>query len=234
MCSLLARLLIVVAIAVIPALAFQAYTESKVRQTRQQLVEDEARRLVTLVSAEQRRIIEGADQMLSALGTVPFVQDANAALCRHFLTNLDSLMARFDGIAVVGPDGHPLCASVPYDPHADIANRAWFQKALASGRPVFGEYGSDLSAAQPAVPIARGFKRQDGSAGGVIIAELSPTWLQQQLQAIPLPAEAVIFVVDRNGIVLAHWPNHDEVIGKPIPPGNIHIPQETRPGITSL
>jgi hypothetical protein len=73
--SLLGRLLIVVAVALLPALAFQAYTENQARHVRHQLLQEEAMRLVRLVSAEQQRIIEGADQMLTLLGAAPAVKD---------------------------------------------------------------------------------------------------------------------------------------------------------------
>ena len=62
--SLLARLLLIVSLALVPALAFQAYTESQARRFRQHLVEDEAMRLVRLVSSEQQRIIDAAEQVL--------------------------------------------------------------------------------------------------------------------------------------------------------------------------
>jgi hypothetical protein len=156
MSSLLARLLMVVAIAVIPALAFQAYTETQVRQARQQLVEEEARRLVSLASADQRRIIEGADQMLAGLGAIPFVRDTDADQCQQLLTDIGLSMPRFDAMAVVGLDGHPLCASVPYDAHADIADRAWFRKALAADTSVLGEYGSGVFTARPACLLPDG------------------------------------------------------------------------------
>ena len=137
--SLLARLLLVVAIAVVPALAFQAYTEYQAWQTRQQVLEDKAQRLAGLVSAGQHEIIEGAGQLLAALGAVPFIRKTDPEPCQRFLADLDSTMRRYDGIAVIGLDGHPLCASVPYDPHADIADRAYFQKAIASDTFVVGE-----------------------------------------------------------------------------------------------
>ena len=45
--------------AVLPAVVFQAYSEHENRQTRQQLMEDEALRLVQQAAAEQQRIWMG-------------------------------------------------------------------------------------------------------------------------------------------------------------------------------
>jgi hypothetical protein len=137
--NLLARLLLVVAIAVVPALAFQAYTEYQARQTRQQVLEDKAQRLAGLVSAGQHEIIEGAGQLLAALSAVSFIRKTDPEPCQRFLADLGSTMRRYDGIAVIGLDGRLLCASVPYDPHPDIADRAYFQKAIASDTFVVGE-----------------------------------------------------------------------------------------------
>jgi len=86
--SLLARLMLVVSIALVPALGFQAYTESEARHARQQLVEDEAMRLMHLVSTEQQRITESAEQVLSLVGTSPAIQDSRWDLCQRLLAGL--------------------------------------------------------------------------------------------------------------------------------------------------
>ena len=87
--SLLARLLLIVSIAVLPALAFQVYIEREARQTRQQLVEDEAMRLVRLVASEQQRIVEGAEQVLNVLSGAPAVQDDGPVPWAHRLAQLE-------------------------------------------------------------------------------------------------------------------------------------------------
>ena len=67
MTSLSTRLLILVMLALLPALGFQAYTESQARNVRRQLVQDEVLRLLNLVRSEQQRIVDSAEQVLNVV-----------------------------------------------------------------------------------------------------------------------------------------------------------------------
>ena len=94
--SLLARLLLVVSVALVPALAFQAHTENEARLVRKQLVEEEALRLVRLVSAEQQRIVDGAEQVLDTIRKVDTGIDREG--CTTYMSvqsdNRDGIVAR--------------------------------------------------------------------------------------------------------------------------------------------
>ena len=232
--SLLGRLLIVVAVAVLPALAFQAYTESQARQTRQQLLEEEALRLVRLVGAEQQRIIEGADQMLTLLSVAPAVQDNIGGLCQHLLSGLSEATERYRAVAVISLDGHPLCATPSYDSRADLSDRPYFKRALETGGFVVGNYTIDPLTGQPVIPVARPFKGREGTVAGIVVAELSLAWLGQELQALPLPADASTTVADRAGTILARTPEGARFTGTALPQRNRHVLEEPGPGIVSL
>jgi len=229
--SLLGRLLLVVAVAVLPALAFQAYTEEQARHARQQLLEDDALRLVRLVAAEQQRIIEGAEQMLTVLGAAPSVRDSLPGLCKQYLTSLEQDAPRYGALAVIGVDGRPVCASIPYSADADLSDDAGFAKALRTGGFVVGDYALGRLSEQPALPFARPFRRSDGSAGGVIVAELSLAWLGEQLRILPLPNAASVTVADRSGRILARHPDGKVFAGTLLPGRNLHVLEDTRPAV---
>jgi PAS domain S-box-containing protein len=227
--SLLGRLLIVVAVAVLPALAFQAYSENQARQVRQQLLEEEAQRLVRLVAAEQQRIIEGAEQMLTVLGAAPAVKDNQIGLCNQFLASLHQAAPRYRALAVIGLDGRPVCASVPYRPDADLSDYPEFANALRTGGFVVGGYTLGRLSGQPALPFARPFRRNDGTVDGVILAELSLTWLGQQLPVQMLPDGASVTVADGGGRILGRHPDGELFAGTLLPKRNMSALDQTRP-----
>jgi PAS domain S-box-containing protein len=229
--SLLGRLLTVVAVAVLPALAFQAYTETQARAVRQQLLEDEALRLVRLVGAEQQRIIEGAEQMLAVLGAAPSIRDSLTELCKQYLTSLEAESGRYNALAVIGTDGRPVCSAVPYPPDADLSDHPEFANALRTGGFVVGGYSIGRLSGQPALPFARPFKRGDGTTGGVIVAELNLAWLGQQIRLVPLPDGTSITVTDRSGMILARHPDSELYTGTMLPKRNIFVLEATRPSV---
>jgi PAS domain S-box-containing protein len=232
--SLLGRLLFIVGIAVIPALAVQFYLEHEVLRARQQLIEEEALRFVRFVSAEQQATIEGANQMLTALAVSPAVQDNVAEACQRHLSSLEQATPHYHSLAVIGLDGHPICASVQHNPAADLSNQVYFKQALETGGFVLGEHATGRLSGQPAIQAARPFKGRDGRVAGVVVAEISLAWLEQQLETVPLSEGASVAVIDRNGIVLARHPQGNRFVGTPLSAANLHLLTEPKPGIVSL
>ena len=153
--TLLARLLVIVSIALVPALGFQAYSENKARQIRKELVQDEALRLVRLVSAEQQRIIEGAAQVLDVISSTPAVQDNLPEFCQRMLANLIRQSPRYNTVAVIGLDGHIRCAPAPVDPAIDLSDRAHFRRALQTGGTVLGDYVIGRVSDKPTIHIGQ-------------------------------------------------------------------------------
>ncbi len=210
-------MLLVVSIALVPALVFQAYTESAARLTRQQLVQDEALRLVRLVSAEQQRIVEGAEQALNAISGLPAVQDKLPELCPKLLAALLEQSPRYNAAGIIGLDGHPVCASGPVNRSLDMSDRSYFRNALLMGGFVIGEYAIGRISGQPTIHMAKPFKARDGTVTGVAYLGLSLDWLRQQLEHLGLPPDVAVSVRDRNGTMLARFPDGARYVGQPMP-----------------
>ncbi len=214
--TLLARLVLVVSVALAPALAFQAYTENQARQIRQHLVEDEARRLVRLVSSEVQRIIEGAAQVLDTISSVPSVQDDDPEACRRLVTSLIKQAPRYNAVAVVGLDGRLRCAPFSLDLGIDLSDRAYFRRALETGGVVVGDYAVGRTSHTPRLHVAKPFKNRDGVVAGVIEVAIDLNWLEQQLDRLSLPPGTAAMIADRNGTMLARRPDPANYVGKPI------------------
>ena len=128
--GLVAGRLLLVSLALLPVLGFEIYTEYDARQVRQQLMEDEALRLVRLVASEQQRIIDNTEQTLNALGSTPAVQDALPAYCQRLMANLVAQSPQFTCAAVIALDGYTICSPTPVDPGVNASKRACFRLAL--------------------------------------------------------------------------------------------------------
>jgi PAS domain S-box-containing protein len=215
--SIWARLVLVVLIALVPALGFQAYSESEARRIRLQLVEDEALRLVRLISGEQQRIIDGAEQALYVLSVAPLLQDSQPQLCEGLLDNVVRQTPRYTLALVIGLDGHPVCASGPMDRSTDLSDRWYFRNALQTGGTVVGEFAIGRRTGRPTVHLARPFRNRDGVVAGVVALALDIDWLGQQLAHLPLPQDAAASIADRNGTILARTPNGAQFVGRSIP-----------------
>ena len=214
--SLLVRLLLVMAAAVAPAVAFLAYSEIEAWQVRQQLVEQEALRLVRMVAAEQQRIAEGAEQVLDALASTPAVQDDRRPQCERILANLLHRAPRYSNIFVLGLDGIPRCSASPSNTLINASDRFYFREALRSGGFVVGEYSVGRINGQQTIHLAKPFVDAGGAVEGVIVLALDLRWLRQALASLALPPDSTVSISDRNGIVVAHLPDPPDYVGGPI------------------
>jgi hypothetical protein len=160
--SVLVRLLLIVAVAVAPALIFQTYTEIRDRELRRQFMEDQALRLVRLVNAEQRRIVEGAEQVLTLMGSFASNMTGSEELCQHILADLLHQSPRYLSASIVGLDGHLVCAPPSFDRTKNLTERAYFHLAMQTGHLAIGEYVLDWETGLQTVHIAKPYKDVQG------------------------------------------------------------------------
>lgn len=215
--SLRARLLIIVSIALVPALAFQLYSELDARQARAELAQQSALRLVRMVAAEQDRVVEGARQLLTAVATAPAVQSRDPRICNEYLQAVQAQFDRYVSIAAIGLDGHIYCGSRSTDPGIGVSDRTYFRLAVQTGGFVLGEYAVGRSSREPSLHLASALRDDNGKVTGVVYAALSLGWLRQQLEALPLPPGTVAWVADRTGTILARQPEGVRFSGQRVP-----------------
>ena len=95
--TILARLFILVAIAVLPALAIEGYNQFDLRQEREREVRRDALRLATFASGELDRIVESGAGLLSALSRLPAVRNFDAAACSSYLADVGAGLSAIPG-----------------------------------------------------------------------------------------------------------------------------------------
>ncbi len=172
--SLLVRLLVIVMVALAPGLLVQIDSESQTRRTRQQLMEDQAIRLVRIVSEQQQRINEGADQLLTAMGSGAFTIDSHPEICQRLLANILNGSPRYLAAAIVDPDGRPMCRSSSVDPHLNLSERNYFHRALRTGAFTVGGYSIGLSTWYTHLPPGQIVQQSGRDAGRCRIGLAEP------------------------------------------------------------
>src|SRR5262249_45996215 len=111
--SLRARVFVLVLLAVLPALVLALYTNLEERQLRKALVQEDAMRLSRLVSADYKRLIEDARQLVVSLARLPAVRGRNRAACNAVFTDLLTQHSSYVNLGVVDADGNVLCSALP-------------------------------------------------------------------------------------------------------------------------
>ena len=221
MSSLLSRLFVLVAIAMLPAIGVQAYNEIDLRRTREVEVRDEALGLAKLAAAEQQQIVQGVRQALIALSEVPAIKAKDVQGCNAYFSKIKQRYPGFIFI-VVDMDGTPFCeaSSNSNNKPLSAAGRPYFNNVLKAGEFSVGEFAIGRSTGRNVLHFALPFYGDDFRMGGVVIAALSLDWLADYIAKNGVPAGAALAVTDRNGTYLARYPDNIRFVGMKSPVRN--------------
>src|SRR5438270_5721617 len=175
--SLRLRLLLLVLLAVIPALLLSLYTQAEEGALVKARAYDEARRLVQLASLDQERVIEGTRQMLIALAEVPEVRQGPPAACSAFLAELFRRYQGYTNFGVTDPQGNLVCSATPIDRPVYLGDREWFTRVVARRAYARGDYQIGRVTGKPNRVQAYPIQDRRGSLLGVVYAGLDLSWL---------------------------------------------------------
>jgi signal transduction histidine kinase len=215
--TLLSRLFVLVAVALLPAIAIQAYNEFDLRRAREEEVENHALSLAELAASDQQQIVQGIRQVLIALSELPLIKARDRQACNAYLAAMQPRFPAFITFLVTDLNGQSFCdASSDHRP-IDIAARAYFASVLNTGAFAVGEFSIGLSSGRRVIQFASPFYGDDGRMAGVIVASLSLDWLADYIARNGAPAGAALAITDRNGTYLARYPDNDRFVGRELP-----------------
>lgn len=213
--TLLSRLLVLVFVALLPAIAIQVYNEYDLRRLRQVEVQTHAINLADLAAAEQRQIVQGIRQVLIVLSELPSIKARDRQACNAYLGVVKQRFPAFLTLVVTDLKGQTFCD--PYNKPVNVSARAYFASALKTGDFTVGEFSFGLQSGRKALQFALPFYGDDGQMGGIIIGTISLDWLANYIAKKGAPAGAAIAIMDRNGTFLARYPDNAQFVGRKAP-----------------
>ncbi len=214
--SSIRRLLALLLLMALPLLAFEIVSIVQLRQAREEEIRQEARRILDLAEAEQKRIVDGIHNVLIAL-TETSLGRMDPATCRQTLGRIKDRYPDYLAINAAGKDGVVWCSTIPEALGLRVGDRAYRQEALQTDDVVTGGFIISQTTGRPAIPIARSYRGADGQREGSVAILLDTVWLEHYLTERSLPKDASILLADRGGTILARVPEISGLAGQPLP-----------------
>jgi len=131
--SLRVRLLLLVLVAVIPALGAIAYTASEQKKIAVAEIQRNVLRLVEFSTHEEEQVLQGTRQILIVLAYYARKADKNPSDCNAFCADILKQFKRYANIGVVKPSGDVFCSAIPLQEPtnaADHGSSALWQAAI--------------------------------------------------------------------------------------------------------
>lgn len=199
------RLLVLVLLAILPALGLVLYTGFEQRAAARADAEADARRVVKLAAASQKQHFEATRQLLATLAQLPQVRPDRAADCQALFTNLLRLHPIYANIGGLDSEGKVFAsAAPPPTPRLDLSDRAYFKLARDTGKFAVGEYQIGRITGRPTFNMAHPLL-VNGQFAGVVFAALDLKWLNQLAARADLPEGTTLTLIDRKGTILVRY-----------------------------
>jgi signal transduction histidine kinase len=215
--SLRARLLILVCLAVIPALGLILFTAADQRQVASEKAQADAQWLVQLIAADQERLIAETRQLLLTLAYLPAIQSQDPSACNALFARLHIQYPQYSNLAVISPAGDLTCSAVPHPSPVSLADEPYIQRAIEERIFSVGDYQIDEISKQPTINFAYPVQDESFQVKAVVVAALDLHWMNQIIENQQLPEGAALILLDRNQAIVVHYPNPELWIGTELP-----------------
>ena len=179
--SLTVRLIILVLIAICPAIVIQAYNEYELRKASETDIRQQVVQITKQFGEEIGELREGARQLLLALSQLTPVKLRESDACNVLFGSLASQYANYSLLAAADTDGRIFCSSSPLA-YYSVADRPFFKRAMAQDGLAVGNYWADPTSGARMIHFALKFDSGDGHTAGVVFAGLDLRWMSEHLK----------------------------------------------------
>ena len=205
--SLRVRLLLLIALAVLPGLVVTLSTAERWRQHETADARDDALRLARHAATLHARMIDDSKGALFALAQLAasfrgddeqFGKLLNACLREH---------RSYESLAVVREDGSVTVQAGPSQSAWLAAERPYLKRAMDTGTFSVGDYEVDRKAARASLTFAYPIAVAQGQARRVLAATVGIAWLGELATKALLPRDTTVTVFDDRGTVYIRQPD---------------------------
>lgn len=215
MFGLRARLFFLVALAVLPAVGLLVFTYLEQRQDAKEASRDHALQLTRIAAGEADLVTQQGRQLLVGLSRLDEVRNRQPEACGALFGDLLDQFPLYANLGVAGTDdGLVWCSALPQSAPVNVADRLYFQRAIQNRGLGVGEYIIGRISGKASLTLGYPVTRADGAITSVVFASIDLAWLNGLARAGILPDGATVLVTDRNGTILARYPDAGDWVGR--------------------
>jgi signal transduction histidine kinase/HAMP domain-containing protein len=215
--SLRARFILLVLLAILPALVIMLYTAFETRQHEIAKTREDVLTLTQLVASREEQLIEGVHQLLITLAELPEVRSDDPAACTERLISLLNLYPDYRGFGVARLDGNVFCSTASSTPPVNAASRPWFQRAIQTHSFAVGDYQVGRTSGQGILVFSYPVFDAANQPQAVAFAVKGVGALGPAAEMLLSKPGTALMVIDRHGTILNHYPEPEKWIGQTLP-----------------
>jgi len=226
--SLRSRLMLVVALAIMPSVLMSLYTGWSGRQHAISIAQENLQRLANLAAVNEAESLSSTRQLLAGLANIPELM-GTPEQCSELLAATLKRNPNYANFGLIQLNGDVTCNAVPSDRPVNLGDREHFKRAVAERRFIAGNYVFGRVIQQHTINLTYPVLGEDGAVRAVVFAALTLPELDKFIQGIDLPPGSVLITTDREGTIISRRPDADKWFGQKVQPDMLRAIQRNAP-----
>ena len=216
--SLRVRLILFVLLAALPALGLTLYTGLEQREEVATEAQEDALRLVTFITSNHELIIENTRGFLIALSHSFSSGLGQLDQCRDVFSHLmETHFPYYSAFYVADLNANILCSMETGDIPDDLETCEHYQDLIHAQGFVTSQYHICRNTGKGVIAVGYPIRDQNDKVEGVVNVSMDLAWFNQMAAEANMPPGSTLTVIDSNGVILAHYPDPENWIGKLMP-----------------
>jgi signal transduction histidine kinase len=207
--SIRKSLIVLVLLAVLPALAIMLYTGHELRGNVVDEAQNYALHQVQAMAAHHERVVDNARLLLMTLAKSSEVRSLDVAACRVLLADILARNSAYVSLSLADSSGHILVAA-PDVFAQDIGENKYFQDAMRIGAFTVGDYTLLKTERRVVVQFAQPITGIGSNPVGILVAAFDLSYFGSLFFDTHLPERSVFTLTDANGMRLTRFPETEK------------------------
>lgn len=200
---MVSRFLIILMIALIPALSFMSYNIWHEFMAEKQKIRDKAFLFAEKVVKQQKNKIRYTKNILFNLAEDQAILNPENPNCSLFISRIQRLNPILTDIKVPLANGDLLCNALPLQQTTNVSGRWYFRNTIENGLFSMSKFQIDRETGLASMNFSVPVYDKDNNIIAAAVAVLSLKWWGEQLTDNFFPKDGAAFIVDRDGQVVA-------------------------------
>ncbi len=203
--SLRARLLLIVAIAIGPMLAWAVGDAALTQKEEAARARAETLQAARLFAARHESNVRENQAILRALAHTSEVASGDAEACRILFQSVLKNQPMLMNLVAVGADGYIFCGAKPLPPYpVYLGDRLYIETAIKTKTFTVSDYLVSRVTGDVTTVFAHPHPGPTGDVSWLVIGGMDMTWFKNQIAEANLPPQATVVLTDAHGVILVH------------------------------
>jgi len=200
---MVSRFLIILTIALIPALTVMIFNIWHDFSAEKQKIRDQAFQFAEKVVLQQQDKINYTKTILLNLAQDPALSKPDDPSCSAFISRIQRMNPLFTNIGVPLANGDLLCNALPLQQAVNVSDREYFRNSIDNGSFSMSSFQRDRAANLASMNFSVPVYDEHNKIIAAAVAVISLEWWGKQLTDDFFPQDGAAFIIDSNGQIIA-------------------------------